>query len=908
MKPAFVEKALAALKSPHPQGRLTVVALGAFAGAAVVSGLIAWGAATVIEGRSARMVSEALVSEGFSWAGVETDGLRVHLTGTAPNEAARFRATSLAARIVDASRVVDQMEVTPARAFDSPDFSVEMLRNDDGIQLIGLLPTGDGETRLIETARALMPESPPAEMLETAAYPVPETWAAAFDYGLQALKLLPRSKISVDAERVRVTAIAASAAEKRQFESQLARLRPDGVAVTVEISAPRPVLTPFTLRFVKDAEGARFDACSADSEAAQRRILAAARKAGLTDAASCTIGLGVPTPSWAAAAEAAIHAVDDLGTGTITFSDADVSLLAGPEVPQATFDRVVGELQAALPAVFSLNATLPKQEQAVPEGPAEFTAQLNGETGRVELRGRLTDQMQREAVASFARARFGAAKVYSATRLDPELPVGWPVRVLAALESLAELNTGSILVRDDLVEVRGVTGNQAARDRISQILSGKLGQGQTFRVNVRYDEALDPLAALPTPQECHDDIAALLASEKIAFAPGSAEIEGKSAAVMTKLADILRKCAGTRMEIGGYTDSQGSDAGNLALSQARAEAVLLALQGRRVDVSWLRAVGHGEADPIADNATEEGREANRRIEFALMDVPQPASAAGEAETAPADETAEPTPAEDQLELAQTCRQGIKAVLDREQIRFDPGSANISSDSRDVVLQIADQLKSCPGTPMEVAGHTDAQGSLSGNQKLSQDRANAVLVALAKEGVDVAQMKAVGYGETNPIAPNNTEAGREKNRRIEFFLIGRGAPTENTPAQDAEADTDTEAAAAADQATDQAAGVPETEGQVIDDQAAEDQTAAESPPAEQPPVVPSPADPPDAGPAEPLPAESAAETASPQATPAADAPAADIQQTEGPDFSGDDSPSLAPQEKTKAPPPRPARNG
>jgi OOP family OmpA-OmpF porin len=61
----------------------------------------------------------------------------------------------------------------------------------------------------------------------------------------------------------------------------------------------------------------------------------------------------------AEAAEVAIRAVGELGAGSVTFSDADVSLLATLETPQAEFDRIVGELEAALPDVFSLKATLP---------------------------------------------------------------------------------------------------------------------------------------------------------------------------------------------------------------------------------------------------------------------------------------------------------------------------------------------------------------------------------------------------------------------------------------------------------------------------------------------------------------------------------------------------------------------
>ena len=105
---------------------------------------------------------------------------------------------------------------------------------------------------------------------------------------------------------------------------------------------------------------------------------------------------------------------------------------------------------------------------------------------------------------------------------------------------------------------------------------------------------------------------------------------------MTALADVLRRCPGIRMEIGGHTDSQGRDESNLALSQARAEAVLLALQGRQVDVSGLVAKGYGETVPIADNETEAGREANRRIEFVPIGQPAPAVPGTEDATTPAE--------------------------------------------------------------------------------------------------------------------------------------------------------------------------------------------------------------------------------------------------------------------------------
>lgn len=594
----------------------TVLAWAAFVVAGLTFLLVAFIASMVIERISASAVRSQLLNEGITWVEVRAEGLQIQLYGTAPNEAQRFHVVKLTGDMVENSRIRDRMEVNPPKAFEPPRFLLEMLRNDDGIQLIGLLPKGPERDALLADAQLLQPGTDVQDMIETADYPAPDSWQPALEFGVAALKLLPRSKVSVSADGVSITAIAASDAEKRSFESQLNAARPEGLTVTVEVSAPRPVITPFTLRFVKDGQGPRFDACSADTDAARSRIIAAARDAGTTGRITCTIGLGAPTPSWAEAAEAGIKAVAALSEATLTFRDADVTLEAAATVSQEDFDRVVGDLGANLPDVFSLDAKLAKSD-ATQRGPAEFTAVLNGETGRIELRGRLTDEAQQDAVGSFAIALFGTGKVYLATRLDAELPDGWPVRVLSGLEALSQLKEGKLLVRADAVTVSGVTGSQLAKSRISQILSDKLGQGETFRVDVRYDEALDPIASVPTPEECAEEVASVLRRNKIKFTPQSSEIEGSADKAIQALADVLKRCPGARMEIQGHTDSQGSDAGNLSLSQARAEAVLLALQGRQVDVSGMAAKGYGESQPIADNGTETGREANRRIDFVL---------------------------------------------------------------------------------------------------------------------------------------------------------------------------------------------------------------------------------------------------------------------------------------------------
>ena len=412
--------------------------------------------------------------------------------------------------------------------------------------------------------------------------------------------------------------------------------------MTLDISAPRPVITPFTLRFLIDGEGARFDACSAENETSRDRIVAAAVAAGAQGKQRCTIGLGVPTPTWSDAVTMGLAAMKELGAGSITFSDADISLIAADSVSQADFDRVVGELESNLPEVFSLHAVLtPKPEQNAEVIVPEFTATL-GPKGKLEMRGRLGDEQSRDAVQNYALSRFGTQMVHTATRITPDMPQGWPIRVLAALEALGELAEGQVTVRADSIAIRGKTGSTDARDTVARILSSRLGEGQRFDLAITYDEKLDPLLGLPTPEECVASVNGVLATEKINFEPGSAHITREGSAILDKIAEIVKTCPDVPMEIGGHTDSQGREEMNLALSEDRAEAVLAGLMDRRILTSHLTAVGYGETVPIADNGTETGREANRRIEFRLLTPPGQETATDEtAATTEGDGTAAP---------------------------------------------------------------------------------------------------------------------------------------------------------------------------------------------------------------------------------------------------------------------------
>ena len=332
-----------------------------FIAAAFMSVAAARTTVSVVEERSVLAVQETLVDQGYEWASVLGDGLQVILEGEAPTEAVRFRAISAAGGMVDASRVIDNLSVTESEVIAPPEFAIEILRNNSGVSIIGLIPAGTDRDALAERIRDIADGQPVTDLLEVGDYPTPETWRSALSYSLRALEMLPKSKISVNANRVVVNAISDSPEEQRELHDALARNTPENVQTMVEISAPRPLISPFTTRFILDAEGPRFDACAADTSQAAEQILAAATATGFTGDANCTLALGAPSRTWGEAVALAIAAIAELEGGTVTVADTDITLIAPIGTGQRSFADAVGKLENALPEAFALTAELPER-------------------------------------------------------------------------------------------------------------------------------------------------------------------------------------------------------------------------------------------------------------------------------------------------------------------------------------------------------------------------------------------------------------------------------------------------------------------------------------------------------------------------------------------------------------------
>jgi OOP family OmpA-OmpF porin len=116
-----------------------------------------------------------------------------------------------------------------------------------------------------------------------------------------------------------------------------------------------------------------------------------------------------------------------------------------------------------------------------------------------------------------------------------------------------------------------------------------------------------------------------------------------------------------------------------------------------------------------------------------------------------------------------CQMLYQGLLSRGTIRFRSGSAELSDESRGLLDRLTVVSMRCTEARLEIAGHTDSDGNPQSNAELSRRRAESVAVYLVRAGIAPARLEPAGYGQTVPVAPNDTPENKAKNRRIEFVV-------------------------------------------------------------------------------------------------------------------------------------------
>ena len=239
---------------------------------------------------------------------------------------------------------------------------------------------------------------------------------------------------------------------------------------------------------------------------------------------------------------------------------------------------------------------------------AAFAQGEAASTAPIVVSGTVADEASKAGLLARLREVYGSARVVDQLSVGTvATPANWNEYVQRLVgPNLKLVRRGQLKVDGNNVTLRGDVANEEQRQQIAGDIAAALNPtyivNNGLRVAAREQGVLD----------------AALANRIIEFESGKATLTEPGMAILDQMVVALRQLGGLRVEVIGHTDNAGSRAGNLSLSQARAEAVRNYIVGRGIKADAIAVSGEGPDRPVADNRTPEGRARNRRIEFKVV--------------------------------------------------------------------------------------------------------------------------------------------------------------------------------------------------------------------------------------------------------------------------------------------------
>lgn len=725
--------------------------------AALGVGALAFGrfVASGVEETLTLQTRDSLSVLGYPEVSVDVDGMVVEVTGRIRTDRDRDLVVATLESIQGVSSVVDNMVLVEPLVELKPS-SLFIQKDGQGVTLSGDAPNAAARDLLAARADLASDGANFVNLMTANDRRASEAWVAASEAAIDAVTALRAGQASVERGVVRVVGAAPDANAKDRISARLQAQIDPTFSLTMEISAPPPLLSPYVFSARKtETRGLEVARCAAPDTALRAVILGELRSRGVRpndDAAAvelCTIATGAPNEFWVDAVARGIAALDPLIEGEVRIVDDRVSidgfLGEGGDVAAAT-----AAATANWPSAYTVETFLENELPIV----EPFTLTAVKRADEVRLTGHALNRERADAWAALLGAENELA-------LGRGAPPGWEDAVDVVIEALAELPSGAATLSGTDITL-AAPGDERDRALLQDRLAAAVPPGVVLRVSE---------AHVPSPPEgAPDEPAASRTLDKASYSFVAAKSDDGAVAISGVVGDeaaggavrvwALAKLGGGAMEaefiVGDGDPPLGWDRALIAGVDA-----LSLLQNGEVSAEpgavYLRGAAETDEQIAAATALLEEKtpeEFTRFVEIAL---------------APQEEDEEgPKPIPPLRPAA--CVAMLNRTVAETPVKFQVGKEVIAPASYPTVNRLVEILKSCPEARIEIGGHTDSVGSDELNLVLSEQRARSVLVNMEHKGGDSSRLEATGYGESRPIADNATTEGQAKNRRIEFRLI------------------------------------------------------------------------------------------------------------------------------------------
>lgn len=661
--------------------------------------------------------ADSLSVDGTPWASATLDGRDATLLGTAPTLASRDAAIAAAQRVWGVRTVdVSQLNVLPL----ADPYRLTFSRTDDSVTVSGSFPTGETRAALLDAVRAdlgnltLMDESQLARG-------APIAFENQVNYAIAGLPTLQSGTITLEDGALSIDGMTASV---EALDSELARLGSpiDGLTMG-EVALTSLAISPYVWSADAINGGVTLTGYAPNEETRQRLVLEAEKIGSVTD--QMQLGAGAPD-GFADAATALLDQMIELDNASATITDVELTLSGEASSPQ-TFDSAnafLGQLPTGFDAISG---------RIAPPLADPFVISLSKSGDDLTLAGFLPDETARAILLdSVDSAGLSLSDQATIARGSPEgLDIG---DMLAALtRAIADLPNAEASLTGNVLTVSGTAASYQGALDADEALAALASSSLTVNADIT------PGPASPFT------FSALMGAGEITLS-GFVPSEEARQSVLSDVAALFP----ARTVTDALTLAEGAPDGFDAMVQA-----------------GLRALGRLANGQLNLSDTSANLSGDGLFQRSIGQIEE--SIAGEVPDSFNLESDIGMLAPPAIVDAAACQVQFANLLSGNSIRFATGKADIDTLSYGLLDRLVRTLQSCPDARVEIAGHTDAQGSDTANQALSQQRAGSVLAYVQNAGVPASRLSAVGYGEASPIADNDTEEGRARNRRIEFTV-------------------------------------------------------------------------------------------------------------------------------------------